>query len=257
MSTLQSTPQYRLYPAYCFRVSPTFNAWVRMTAADVQALRTEPDFQSQHIYFHLNHPIRFVRVVGVVVAIDDINLRYTVLTLDDGSGANIEVKIVRLTTDIYNPAESPSNTTIDNVNVISQPGIFEVTVDHQQVDIGTVINAKATLSEFRGAKQLELKRIRIVSTTNEEAQAWAETAVFKQATLSKPWRLTSVEHKKITKEIKLERKKAQEYERRKVEHDAKKNEQRKAREEYLAQKEAKLEVRRRKENIIMNAGALI
>jgi hypothetical protein len=211
----------------------------------------------QHIYFHLNHPIRFVRVVGVVVAIDDINLKYTVLTLDDGSGANIEVKIVRLTPDVYNSVESPSNTMIDNVNVVSHLGVFEVTVDHKQVDIGTVIKAKATLSEFRGAKQLELKRIWIVPTTTEEAQAWAETAAFKQVTLSKPWHLSSSEHKTITREIKTERKKVQEYERLKTRHEAKKKEQCKMREEYLAQKEAKLEVKQRKENIIMNAGALI
>jgi hypothetical protein len=211
----------------------------------------------QHIYFHLNHPIRFVRLVGVVVAIDDINVKYTTLTLDDGSGANIEVKIVRLTPDVYNPVESPSNTMIANVNVVSQPGLFEVTVDHQQVDIGTVIKAKATLSEFRGAKQLELKRIWIVSTTNEEAQTWAETAAFKQTTLSRPWHLSSAEHKQITNEIKSERKKIRDYERRKAEHDAKRKEQREAREEYLAQKEAKWEVRQRKENIIMNAGSLV
>jgi len=211
----------------------------------------------QHIYFHLNHPIRFVRLVGVVVAIDDINVKYTTLTLDDGSGANIEVKIVRLTPEVYNQVESPSNTMIDNVNVASQPGVFEVTVDHQQVEIGTVIKAKATLSEFRGAKQLELKRIWIVSTTNEEVQAWAETAAFKQTTLSRPWQISSAEHKRITGEIKSERKKIRDYERRKADHEAKKKEQSKAREEYLAQKEAKLVARRRKENVMMNAGALI
>ena len=53
----------------------------------------------QNIYFYLNHPIRFVRIVGVVVAIDDINLKYSALTLDDGSGATVELKIVRTTSE--------------------------------------------------------------------------------------------------------------------------------------------------------------
>ena len=44
MSTRPSTPKYRLYPAYCFRASPTFDAWVKLTAADIQALRYEPEF---------------------------------------------------------------------------------------------------------------------------------------------------------------------------------------------------------------------
>jgi hypothetical protein len=273
MSTHQSTQPYRLYPAYCFRASPTYNAWVKMTAADVQALRAEPDFQSrscmtmyramltllsgQHTYFHLNHPIRYACLVGVVVAVNDINMRYTTLTLDDGSGATIEVKIVRFSPDMYNPVESLSNTSVDNVNVVSHLGIFEVTIDHHQVDIGTVIKTKGMLSEFRGAKQLELKRVWILSTTNKEAQAWTETTTFKEIVLSKPWHLTSAEHRRITNEIKLEKRKLRDYERRKDEHEAKKRQQRKAREEYLAQKAAKLEILHRKENIMMNAGALI
>jgi hypothetical protein len=192
-----------------------------------------------------------------VVAINEINMTYTTLTLDDGSGATIEVKLVRLSPDIHNAVESPSNSSVSNVNVISHLGVFKVTIDNQQVDIGTVIKTKGTLSEFRGAKQVELKRVWILSTTNEEAQAWAETATFKENILSKPWHLTSAEHRQITNEIKLERRKARDYERRKTEHEAKKREQRKTREAYLAQKAAKLEVRHRKENIMMNAGALI
>ncbi|KAF2787101.1 hypothetical protein K505DRAFT_317273 [Melanomma pulvis-pyrius CBS 109.77] len=256
MSTHHSASSYRIYPAYCFRASPTYNAWVKLTAADVQALRSEPDFQSQHIYFHLNHPIRYVRLVGVVVAIDDINSKYTVLTIDDASGETIEVKIVRRTPNMYNPVQSPSNTTIDNVNVISKLGVFEVMVDHKPLDIGTVIKAKCTISEFRGLKQLDMKRVWAVSDTNEEAQAWAETATFKQEVLVVPWHLSSTQHKRIMKDIKTEKKKNQEYEKLKLEHAIKRKEQKKAREEYLANREVKHESRRRKEEVMLNAGAL-
>jgi hypothetical protein len=190
------------------------------------------------------------------VAIDDINVKYTVLTVDDGSGANVEVKIVRLTPGIYDASKCPSNTTVDNVHIVSKLGVFELTVDRQQVDIGTTIKAKCTISEFRGAKQLEMKRAWIVSTTNEEAQAWAETAAFKREVLSRPWHISSTEHKRIRKEIKMEQRKAQEYETLKAEHEVKKEERRQAREEYMAQREAKLETRRRKEEVMMNAGAL-
>jgi hypothetical protein len=44
MSTHVSARPYRLYPAYCFRVSPTYDTWVKLTAADVQALCAEPEF---------------------------------------------------------------------------------------------------------------------------------------------------------------------------------------------------------------------
>jgi hypothetical protein len=208
------------------------------------------------LYFHLNHPIRYVRLVGVVVAIDDINLKYTVITIDDGSGANIELKIVRIPPAERNPVDTSSLTSLDNVKVISRPGIFEVVLDNLRLDIGTVVKAKGTISEFRGIKQLNLKRLWVVSTTNEEAQAWAETAAFKQEVLSKPWHLTSAEHRQIKAKIKSEKKKLQEYERRKSEHEAKKEEQRQAQELYLATREKKLEMRRRKEEVMMNAGAL-
>jgi hypothetical protein len=208
------------------------------------------------VYFHLNHPIRFVRLVGVVVAIDDINLKFTVVTIDDGSGAVIELKIVRVPLAGQNVLVASSETKLDNVKVISQSGVFDVVVDDQRLEIGTVVKAKGTLSEFRGLKQIDLKRIWVVSTTDEEAQAWAEAATFKDDVLSRPWHLTSAEHIQIKGNIKSEKKKLQDYERRKVEHEAKKEEQRQAQKAYLADREKRMEARRRKEEVMMNAGAL-
>jgi hypothetical protein len=44
MSTHPPVHSWRLYPAYCFRESPTYDAWVKLTVADVHALRSEPAF---------------------------------------------------------------------------------------------------------------------------------------------------------------------------------------------------------------------
>ncbi|KAJ4295147.1 hypothetical protein N0V90_007157 [Kalmusia sp. IMI 367209] len=211
----------------------------------------------QRTYFYLNHPIRYVYLVGVVVAIDDISVRYTTLTLDDGSGATIEVKIVRLTPDLFNPVQSPSNTMIDNLNILSGLGQFDVTVNNQLVDIGTIIKVKGMISDFRGFKQLDLKRIWIVSTTNEEVKFWEEAATFKKNVLSRPWRISRSEHAKIKKDMKIEQRRAREYEKQRAVHEAKKIEKRKARAEYMALKETKYEAVRRKEEIMMNAGSLI
>ncbi|KAF2621631.1 hypothetical protein BU25DRAFT_435428 [Macroventuria anomochaeta] len=257
MSKHPTTRPYRLYPAYCFQSSPTYNAWVKLTAADVHTLRSEPDFQGQNIYFYLNHPIRFVRVVGVVVAIDDINLKYSALTLDDGSGATVELKIVRTVSGEQGSKNPSSNTTISNVNVISQFGVFEITVDHLSLDIGTVLKAKGMISEFRGVKQLELKRVHIVSSTNEEAQAWAETAAFKTTILSVPWRVTSAQHSEIKSKIKAEKKRAREYDKRVREYELRKAEHEATRAAHQAQKETKREARRRREEAMLNAGALV
>ncbi|KAF9700193.1 hypothetical protein EKO04_001444 [Ascochyta lentis] len=257
MSKHPTTRPYRLYPAYCFQASPTYDAWVKLTAADVRTLRSEPDFQGQNIYFILNHPIRFIRIVGVVVAIDDINPRYSAVTLDDGSGATVELKIVRTTPGEQSSKPSSSNTTVKNLDVVSQFGVFEIMVDRCRIDIGTVLKAKGTISEFRGVKQLELKRVQIVSSTEEEVQAWAETAAFKAETLSVPWRVTSAQHSEIKGKIKAERRRAREYDKRLNEYEVKKAEHEAARAVYLARKEAKRETRRRKEEAMMNAGALM
>jgi uroporphyrinogen-III decarboxylase len=192
----------------------------------------------------------------VVVAIDDINIWFTILTIDDGSGANIELKIVRIPPAEKNPVDTSSDTQIDNVSVISRLGVFEVMVGSQALDIGSVIKAKCTISEFRGVKQLEMKRVWTINTTNEEAQAWAEVAAFKQDILSKPWHISTAEAKKINHDKKVEKKKVQDYERRKAEYEAKKEECRQARDARNAERERKLDARRRKEEVMMNAGAI-
>ncbi|KAF9741420.1 hypothetical protein PMIN06_006363 [Paraphaeosphaeria minitans] len=255
MSTPHSAPSYRLYPAWCFQpASPTYNEWVKITAADVQLLRKEDGFTE---YFYLNHPIRFIYLVGAIVAVNEINLRYTTLTLDDGSGDTLEVKIKRLLPELYNPVDSSSNTEVDNLDVLSGLGRFDVTVDGQIVDIGTVIKVKGTISEFRGFKQVELKRIWVVSTTDEEVKFWKALATFKKNVLGRPWHLSKAEGESIKKELKFEQRKRREYDRQKAVYEAKKMEQKKARAEYMAQKQAKYEIRRRKEEVMMNAGALI
>ena len=45
MSTHSTAHPYQKYPAYCFHASPTYDTWVKLTAADVQALEPDPDFQ--------------------------------------------------------------------------------------------------------------------------------------------------------------------------------------------------------------------
>ncbi len=85
-----------IYPAYCFSASPTFNKWVKLTVVDIHALRQEKGFEGQNIFFHLNHPIRYVYLIGPVVAIDNVNDHFLLLEIDDGSGATLEVKITRI-----------------------------------------------------------------------------------------------------------------------------------------------------------------
>jgi hypothetical protein len=237
----------------CYAPSRTF----KVQEINVRYLARADSSAGQNIYFCLNHPVRFVRVVGVVVAIDDITSKYSAITLDDGSGATIELKIVRILLGDRDSKNPLSGTTVSNLNVISQFGVFEITVDHERIEIGTVLKAKGTISEFRGVKQLDLKRIHIVASTDEEAQAWAETAAFKINTLSAPWRITSSQHSEIKSKIKAEKKRTKDYDRSVREYKTKKAEHEAARAAHLVRKEAKRETRRRREEAMMNSGALI
>ncbi|KAK4691823.1 hypothetical protein P7C71_g5261, partial [Lecanoromycetidae sp. Uapishka_2] len=85
------------YPAYCFSLSPTYNTWARLTAADVHALHERPGFEGQKLYFHLNHPIKWVRLVGVIVAFEILPTLW-IMILDDSSGATIELTSIVHTT---------------------------------------------------------------------------------------------------------------------------------------------------------------
>ncbi|KAK4972514.1 hypothetical protein LTR28_012438 [Elasticomyces elasticus] len=250
MNRAPDTVKHQIYPARYFTASPTWFTWNKLTAADIHALRTERGFEGQNVYFHLNHPIRFIRLVAPVVAIDDINPKYTILTLDDGSGATIEVKIVRLAAAVAQGSTRRSNTEVDNTTIRSTLGTFEVLIDGAPVDIGTVIKAKCTISTFRQVRQLELQRVSVVRDTNEEARAWAELAEFKERVLAKPWSLTEQEMKEIDESIRAERSKEREREMKRKEVDAKNKEKRRRHDE-------KAERRRRREEVDMAVGALL
>lgn len=125
----------------------------------------------QNLYFYLNHPIKWIRLVGVVVALDVYPARWIML-LDDSSGATIEVTCAR-------PAPVNSKNGITEPNVpISADGRAAVdgfasktigltatgrTMDLSGIDTGAVVKVKGGLGMFRGQKQVMLERI---CTTN-------------------------------------------------------------------------------------------
>ncbi|CAF9912421.1 hypothetical protein IMSHALPRED_000311 [Imshaugia aleurites] len=179
----------KFYPAYCFPLSPTHNTWARLTAADIHALRERTGFEGQSLFFHLNHPIKWVRLVGVIVALDLFPTRWIAL-LDDSSGALIEITCGR-------PAPAPTARNENPTSLaqgwtgldVCSKGVTATgrDVDLSGVDVGTVVKVKGGVGSFRDVRQMLLERISIVRTTNEEAAAWAENTVFRKEILGKPW----------------------------------------------------------------------
>lgn len=81
------------------------------------------------------------------------------------------------------------------------------------LDIGSVVKVKGGITEFRGARQIQLKKIWALSSTrkcdlrkdgkvadergtNEETRCWNEVVEFRRDVLSKPWILSEEEVKK-------------------------------------------------------------
>lgn len=164
----------------------------------------------QNLYFHLNHPIKWVRLVGLIVGFELILNRF-ILILDDFSGVTIELTCVRKA-----PPPPPPNTTslgIQATHALEEAGSVRPSesilsleaerslaaagnqgltatgqeVDLSKVDIGSIVKVKGGLGEFRGGKQILLERIWTVKSTTEEAAAWAENLDFRRNVLAKPW----------------------------------------------------------------------
>ena len=183
------------YPAYCFSLSPTYDTWARLTVAEVHALTEREGFEGtipqyslilvfhrtlsiswipcvwldltlstagQNTYFHLNHPIKWIRLVGVVVAFDEFPQRWIML-LDDGSGAVIEVTCGRPPSQHNTTSPSDYNIPIAGVAKPTIPleGVTSTgrPIDLNGIDVGTVVKVKGKIGSFRGERQMHLERI--------------------------------------------------------------------------------------------------
>ena len=158
-------PPLTFYPAYCFPVAPTHNTWAKLTAADVHALRERSGFEGQNLYFYLNHPIKWVRLVGVIVAFDVFPTRW-IMVLDDSSGSTIEVTCGRSAArvSIEKGVATKDATSLGRVTCAgedSQIGTTATgrTIDLKGVDVGAVVKVKGGIGTFRGEKQLVLERL--------------------------------------------------------------------------------------------------
>jgi hypothetical protein len=133
---------------------------------------------------------------------------------------------------------------------VSKIGVFDVVVDGcKKLEVGTVVKVKAVVGEFRGVKQLELKRIYVLRTTGEEVREWNEVARWKRDILSKPWVLTPERLRELDVEEANERRKQRDAEKQRREY-------KKVKEEKVERYEVKLEKRRRMKEQELKGGAL-
>lgn len=163
----------------------------------------------------------------MVVARTEITKR-TILTLDDGSGANIDVCVLKsdpkdrdktqpasYQASNISKAEPDVSTSQDthasgqNTDTKSQEPLMQTehvsATDRTILDItslrpGTTVRVKGTLSRFRATMQLNLERFTLIRDTNAEMQFVDERLRFLVELLAEPWVLSDEEIEQLRAE---------------------------------------------------------
>ncbi|OAQ73903.1 endo-1,3-beta-glucanase Engl1 [Pochonia chlamydosporia 170] len=192
-----------IYPRYCFHLSPTANSWCLVTASDIHGLRQHPGFEGENFFFYKNLPIKWARVVGPVVAIDEAAGRRRIYTIDDSSGKCIEalVKMPPPTTlnDAPRRMQARAGAAAGGAAEPSAPDSDSLG-PYGHIDVGDVVDVKGALSTFREKAQINVEKMVIVKGTAQEVKLWEKRTKFRQEVLDRTWILSEKEIRRCRKE---------------------------------------------------------
>lgn len=211
--------------------------------------------------------------MGVIVARTEITKR-TIITLDDSSGATIDVCVLQSdpkdrektqTEDIQisniSKAEPDASTSLDTSEQISNAKTPVLQTEHVSatdrtiLDItnlkpGTTVRVKGTLSRFRSIMQLNLERFTLIRDTNAEMQFIDERLQFLVEVLAVPWVLSDEEIEQLREEAERGDAKAIE-DRQRAEQRVKRRAEREERDYRHIQKRYEREERRRAKEAVV------
>lgn len=151
------------------------------------------EFSGQDVFFSLNHPIIWVRVIGVVVAIDDF-YGHRVYTIDDSTGECIECSVEtpkppkpggKEAKAVARGGDSSSsgNATAQGTTTVSDDVLAA------DIDVGMVVDVKGRVKLFRDRKQIKIQKVQRIGSTAQEVQFWNKIQDFRRDVLSRPWLL--------------------------------------------------------------------
>ncbi|RAL67734.1 hypothetical protein DID88_008467 [Monilinia fructigena] len=111
MTTSSSTSNLApLQPPNLYHLSPTYQKWCALRCADIITLKDRKVYvEGKLIHHHLNHPIRYIKLLGLIVSIVDFAHR-RVYTIDDSSGACIECVALLPPRNASAPSNPPTST---------------------------------------------------------------------------------------------------------------------------------------------------
>ncbi|KAL6874948.1 hypothetical protein J3F83DRAFT_729298 [Trichoderma novae-zelandiae] len=185
-----------LYPRYCFHLSPTANAWCLLRAAEVHALDQHAGFEGENFFFYRNLPVKWVRVVGVVVAIEQYSYR-RIYAIDDSSGMNI-LAVVTLPAPVK--ANNESTTGERQINNDAQTADAQGPDPYADIDVGMVVDVKGGVSSFRNERQINVEKMAIVKSTAQEVVLWEKRTRFRREVLDVPWVLREKDVRRCRRE---------------------------------------------------------
>lgn len=154
--------------------------------------------QGQDFYFYKNLPIRWVRVVGIVVDVNDYAGR-RVFTVDDSSGICLEAsasysvppKTQNATGASRAPNAAAKQAWMPPGPAGGGPGNLQTAgLPYPEIDVGSVVDVKGKLATFRGYRQIRIERMGRLRSTAEEVALWEKRAKFQSKVLGKPWVLS-------------------------------------------------------------------
>ena len=180
------------------------------------------DCQSREIekplFHYKNHPIKWVRVTGVVVAVDEYQGK-NVYTVDDSSGMCVECVYVAPTpapkdlaigvpahlnqlAAIHQASTSASET--KKVTGIGEkektaPSVQDPIVPWAEMDVGVVVKVKGRVGDYWKQIQVEVVKVEVLRSTDMEVKCWNEIMEFKRDVLGKAWVVTKAEEEKCLK----------------------------------------------------------
>lgn len=150
------------------------------------------------MFFSLNHPIIWVRIVGVVVAVDEFYGR-RVYTIDDSTGECIECSV-----EIPKPPKPGDRSAKEGSRkAVSEEAAQSSTASALPaagLDVGDVVDVKGRMGLFRDRKQLRIQKMQPVASTAEEVQFWDKIRDFRREVLSQPWILDEREVRRAKKQ---------------------------------------------------------
>ena len=153
------------------------------------------------LMYYKNHPIKWIRITGVIVAVDDFSTR-RIYTVDDSSGVCIECTAPAPPPSSV-PLEPPRNfLTGQRILPPSGPVTKNVPKDKDEppsahkpslpadLDVGTVVKLKGKPSIFRNMKQIAIIKAEVIHGTEIEVRCWNEVMIWRNGVLGQLWEVS-------------------------------------------------------------------